>query len=202
MRAKQQRSWKDLEKISDRKVEILTASGRYGGLRRPSICSHFRSARKFQTVSISSGCKFSCSPAYHRFSCPNPTCHAVFLTHDALAQHLSSNNSCLPSNFWDPSTSGAAHPSFRPSSSDTLKTAAYHPYSGYTYGDGENTFQKMNNAPYKQERDINLFYPFQSQAEWSLAKFLAENLTQAQINRFLALPWVCFFWSARRNIFN
>jgi hypothetical protein len=86
--------------------------------------------------------------------------------------------------------------------SDTLKTAAYHIYSGHTYGYGENTFQKMDNGPYKQERDINLFYPFQSQAEWSLAKFLAENLTQAQINRFLVLPWVLSFLSAKMKPFN
>ncbi|KAI6151216.1 hypothetical protein BKA82DRAFT_4329081 [Pisolithus tinctorius] len=30
---------------------------------------------------------------------------------------------------------------------------------------------------------------FQSQGEWSLAKFLAENLMQTQIKRFLTLPW-------------
>ncbi|KAI6034859.1 hypothetical protein F5J12DRAFT_901798 [Pisolithus orientalis] len=35
-----------------------------------------------------------------------------------------------------------------------------------------------------------MYYPFQSQGEWSLAKFLAENLTQTQIKRFLALPWL------------
>ncbi|KAI6143658.1 hypothetical protein BKA82DRAFT_28542, partial [Pisolithus tinctorius] len=40
-----------------------------------------------------------------------------------------------------------------------------------------------------QEREINVYYPFQSRAEWSLAKFLVENLTQTQIKRFLALPW-------------
>ena len=48
----------------------------------------------------------------------------------------------------------------------------------------------MNNGPFKQERDINLYYPFQSRGEWSLAKFLAENLTQAQIRQFLSLHWV------------
>lgn len=124
----------------------------------------------------------------YRFSCPNPTCHTVFSTHDALAQHLSSSDSCLPStgHLQNLSTTGAAHPS--------RKTATYHPYSGYAYGCGENTFQKMDNGPYKQERSINLFYPFCSQAEWSLAKFLVNNLTQAQINQFLALPWVHFFW--------
>ncbi|KIM53867.1 hypothetical protein SCLCIDRAFT_94368, partial [Scleroderma citrinum Foug A] len=29
--------------------------------------------------------------------------------------------------------------------------------------------------------------------EWSLAQFLVENLTQTQIKRFLALPWVLPF---------
>ncbi|KIK11804.1 hypothetical protein PISMIDRAFT_68816, partial [Pisolithus microcarpus 441] len=32
--------------------------------------------------------------------------------------------------------------------------------------------------------------PFQSRAEWRLGKFLAENLTQAQINAFLKLDWL------------
>jgi len=51
----------------------------------------------------------------------------------------------------------------------------------------------MNNGPFKQEQESNMYYPFKSQAEWSLAKFLVDNFTQAQINRFLALPWVCLF---------
>ncbi|KAL4062740.1 hypothetical protein J3A83DRAFT_4363134 [Scleroderma citrinum] len=36
---------------------------------------------------------------------------------------------------------------------------------------------------------VNLYYLFQSHAEWSLAKFLIGNFTQTQINQFLALPW-------------
>ncbi|KAI5999784.1 hypothetical protein F5J12DRAFT_906677 [Pisolithus orientalis] len=52
-----------------------------------------------------------------------------------------------------------------------------------------NTFEQFHDGPLKQEREINVYYPFQSQAEWSLAKFLMENLTQTQIKRFLTLPW-------------
>ncbi|KIM60592.1 hypothetical protein SCLCIDRAFT_123741 [Scleroderma citrinum Foug A] len=40
------------------------------------------------------------------------------------------------------------------------------------------------------EREINVHYPFKSRAEWSLARFLVENFTQSQINKFLSLPWV------------
>ncbi|KAI6139499.1 hypothetical protein BKA82DRAFT_3988476 [Pisolithus tinctorius] len=67
--------------------------------------------------------------------------------------------------------------------------ARYHKRSGYTFGNEPNTFEQFHDGPLKQEREINVYYPFQSRAEWSLAKFLVENLTQTQIKRFLALPW-------------
>ncbi|KAI5995777.1 hypothetical protein F5J12DRAFT_726019, partial [Pisolithus orientalis] len=62
--------------------------------------------------------------------------------------------------------------------------------SGYTFRNKPNTFEQFHNGPLKQEQEINVYYPFQSRAEWSLAKFLVENLTQTQIKRFLTLPWV------------
>ncbi|KAF8834797.1 hypothetical protein BDN67DRAFT_914181 [Paxillus ammoniavirescens] len=40
----------------------------------------------------------------------------------------------------------------------------------------------------------NPYFPFTGVAEWSLAKFLTENLTQAQINCFLKLQWVCYIF--------
>ena len=70
------------------------------------------------------------------------------------------------------------------------QTAQYHPRSGVVYGRGENLFEKMQKAPYMTEREINVHYPFKSRAEWSLARFLVENFTQSQIDKFLSLPWV------------
>ncbi|KAI6139186.1 hypothetical protein BKA82DRAFT_4332359 [Pisolithus tinctorius] len=43
---------------------------------------------------------------------------------------------------------------------------------------------------YMKNRETNIHWPFQSHVEWRLGKFLAENLTQAQINTFLKLDWL------------
>ncbi|KAL4062533.1 hypothetical protein J3A83DRAFT_4194562 [Scleroderma citrinum] len=67
----------------------------------------------------------------------------------------------------------------------------YHAHSGYTYGCKPNTFKQMDDGPFKQEQESNMYHSFWSQAEWSLAKFLMDNFMQAQINWFLALPWFC-----------
>ena len=74
-------------------------------------------------------------------------------------------------------------------------TRRYHEHSGYyTFGRVPNTFEQMNDGPFKQEQDVNPYYPFRSRGEWSLAKFLVENLTQIQIKKFLALLWVLLFY--------
>jgi len=120
-----------------------------------------------------------------RYRCP--TCQVPFKTHDALIQHI---NSCHSSFSWPSLTTQDSHP---PSYGRSNSRAKYHERSGYTFSREPSTFEKMNSGPFKQEREINLYYPFRSRAEWSLAKFLVDNLTQAQINKFLALPWVFFF---------
>ncbi|KAG2100377.1 uncharacterized protein F5147DRAFT_747111 [Suillus discolor] len=38
-------------------------------------------------------------------------------------------------------------------------------------------------------RKINTYYPFHDEGEWELARFLVENLTQTQIDKFLKLKW-------------
>ncbi|KAI6159156.1 hypothetical protein EDD17DRAFT_1779017 [Pisolithus thermaeus] len=43
---------------------------------------------------------------------------------------------------------------------------------------------------YQENQKTNIYWPFQSRAEWRLGKFLVENLTQAQINAFLKLDWL------------
>ncbi|KAG1860754.1 hypothetical protein F4604DRAFT_1588345 [Suillus subluteus] len=75
-------------------------------------------------------------------------------------------------------------------------SAKYHPTSGYHYllpdkPPPQNIFQEMQSHPLQQARETNIWYPFDRPGEWSLAKFLVENLSQTQIDKFLKLDWVC-----------
>ncbi|KAG2074318.1 hypothetical protein BDR04DRAFT_1126918 [Suillus decipiens] len=56
----------------------------------------------------------------------------------------------------------------------------------------------MNSHPLQQARETNIWYPFDRLGEWSLAKFLIENLSQMQIDKFLKLDW---FWTRERPQF-
>ncbi|KAG1861251.1 hypothetical protein F4604DRAFT_1882465 [Suillus subluteus] len=47
----------------------------------------------------------------------------------------------------------------------------------------------MQDHNLQSERTVNPWYPFDGPGEWSLAKFLVENLTQTQIDQFLKLDW-------------
>ncbi|KAG1870011.1 hypothetical protein F4604DRAFT_1881348 [Suillus subluteus] len=47
----------------------------------------------------------------------------------------------------------------------------------------------MQDHPLQQARKTNVWYPFDGPGEWSLAKFLVENLSQTQIDKFLKLDW-------------
>ncbi|KAG1759913.1 hypothetical protein EDD22DRAFT_781898, partial [Suillus occidentalis] len=64
-----------------------------------------------------------------------------------------------------------------------------HPQSGYVYGVGKNLFDKLQDDQYDYWRKFNTYYPFQDEGEWELGRFLVENLTQTQIDRFLRLKW-------------
>jgi len=48
----------------------------------------------------------------------------------------------------------------------------------------------MKHHSFEEERKRNIYYPFSSQAEWSLGKFLVKNLTRARVTKFLSLPWM------------
>ncbi|KAG1781688.1 hypothetical protein EV702DRAFT_1177394 [Suillus placidus] len=48
---------------------------------------------------------------------------------------------------------------------------------------------KLEDDQYVHRRKINPYYPFHDEGEWELGKFLAENLTQTQITKFLKLKW-------------
>jgi hypothetical protein len=71
-------------------------------------------------------------------------------------------------------------------------TGQYHAKSGYLFARGQNILEKMedHDADQKRRRKINPAYPFVDQAEWQLAEFLAQRLTQTDINKFLKLDWV------------
>ncbi|KAG1738115.1 uncharacterized protein EDB91DRAFT_1237796 [Suillus paluster] len=47
----------------------------------------------------------------------------------------------------------------------------------------------MQSHTLQQARETNIWYPFDGLGEWSLAKFLVENLSQMQIDKFLKLDW-------------
>ncbi|KAG1853234.1 hypothetical protein C8R48DRAFT_749657 [Suillus tomentosus] len=65
----------------------------------------------------------------------------------------------------------------------------YNVSSGYVFGVGENMLDRLEDDKYAYRRKINHYYPFQDEGEWELGKFLVENLTQAQITKFLKLKW-------------
>ncbi|KAG1888129.1 hypothetical protein F4604DRAFT_1916048 [Suillus subluteus] len=52
-----------------------------------------------------------------------------------------------------------------------------------------NLFQEMQDHRLQPEREVNPWYPFDGPGEWSLVKFLVENLSQTQIEQFLKLEW-------------
>ncbi|KAG1830798.1 hypothetical protein EV424DRAFT_1470212 [Suillus variegatus] len=74
-------------------------------------------------------------------------------------------------------------------SSASSTTGSYHPRSGYVFGVGNNLFDRLQEDQYEYRRKINTYYPFHDEGEWELARFLVENLTQTQIDKFLKLKW-------------
>lgn len=71
----------------------------------------------------------------------------------------------------------------------------YHPTSGYHYilperPSPRNIFQEMQEHDLQPQRTVNPWYPFDGPGEWSLGRFLVENLSQTQIDQFLKLEWV------------
>jgi hypothetical protein len=82
-----------------------------------------------------------------RYWCPNAGCEMCFETNEVLVLHLNSSSSYYPSAFFQHST---AH-GVRSASCGLNGRARYHETSGYTFGRDLNTFEKMDNGPYKQE---------------------------------------------------
>lgn len=66
-----------------------------------------------------------------------------------------------------------------------------HPNKPYGFHGGQNLLQAMENDIYSNLRHENLYYPFRSEEEWQLARWISESrLTQAQIDKFLKLDQV------------
>ncbi|KAG1786661.1 uncharacterized protein HD556DRAFT_1434660 [Suillus plorans] len=61
--------------------------------------------------------------------------------------------------------------------------------SGYVFGIGKNMLNRLEDNKYAYRQKINHYYPFHDEGKWELGKFLVENLTQAQITKFLKLKW-------------
>ncbi|KIN98304.1 hypothetical protein M404DRAFT_158107, partial [Pisolithus tinctorius Marx 270] len=61
----------------------------------------------------------------------------------------------------------------------------------YIYGKGLNMLEWLAKDEFEAGCQQNSYYPFFDKGEWELARFLCDNLTQAQITWFLKLDWVC-----------
>jgi hypothetical protein len=57
---------------------------------------------------------------------------------------------------------------------------------------------KLEDDEHAYRRKVNPYYPFPDEGEWQLGKFLVENLTQTQIDKFLKLKWVNYNLSSTR----
>lgn len=67
----------------------------------------------------------------------------------------------------------------------------YHPGSSFVFGQGANTFERVQENDFAHLRKANPYYPFKGREEWDLASFLARSsLSQAEIDEFLKLDWV------------
>ncbi|KAG1882075.1 hypothetical protein F4604DRAFT_1879530 [Suillus subluteus] len=118
--------------------------------------------------------------------CPN--CNREFPSIEAIILHLNSQSTCWPhesrlQQFPIPPGLQGSH------SSQSSTTGHYHPQSGYIFGVGKNLFNRLQEDPYDYRRKINTYYPFHVEGEWELGRFLVENLTQTQIDKFLKLKW-------------
>ncbi|KAG1873059.1 hypothetical protein DFJ58DRAFT_713602 [Suillus subalutaceus] len=108
--------------------------------------------------------------------CPN--CKKQCQSAEAVIEHLNSADSCWPENLVD----GLMLPQ------NITPTSGYH-YLLPDQPPPQNMFQEMQSHPLQEARETNVWYPFDGLGEWSLAKFLVENLSQTQIDKFLKLDW-------------
>ena len=92
-----------------------------------------------------------------------------------------------------PPLSGPGTPA--PSSSHTR---VYHPnQSGQQQPGGLNHIGLMDRDIHRELREENIYYPFASESEWELARWLSSGmLSQKDINQYLRLQRVCKLYLA------
>ena len=69
--------------------------------------------------------------------------------------------------------------------------------SGYIYDRGKTILDKMQMDKHERHRKHAMYYPFEDEAEWDLAKFLVRYLNQSKINDFLRLKWVSLVYGIK-----
>lgn len=86
-------------------------------------------------------------------------------------------------------------PDISEASVPSTPSVEYHPCSSYGYGQGANTFKRVQDNDFACWQRVNPYYPFKGKEKWELACFLARSsLSQTKINEFLKLAWVtCSF---------
>ncbi|KAG1769595.1 hypothetical protein EDD22DRAFT_977460 [Suillus occidentalis] len=120
---------------------------------------------------------------------PCPICKKQYESHEAIVDHLNSADSCYTA----ASETLPAPKGLKRAPESNVK-GKYHPTSGYHYILPErppprNIFQEMQEHDLQPQRTVNPWYPFDGPGEWSLGRFLVENLSQTQIDQFLKLEW-------------
>lgn len=129
--------------------------------------------------------------------CPNPHCSERFIHEDLILQHMNDPN--FPCYSQQPAFTleSASNCGFNPQEfyggPSCVENAAglqYHPLSAYAYGKQDNTFQRLAKDPLHSAREHSTYYPFPDRDEWEVGKFLTENMTQTEIDKYLKLAWV------------
>ncbi|KAG6371059.1 hypothetical protein JVT61DRAFT_10596 [Boletus reticuloceps] len=117
-----------------------------------------------------------------------PGCNITFSSPHAFLHHLNTDEtrciSVLQDSFKIP-----APPAFIRSTRETNVTGQYHSKSGFVFGKGETLLDRLRQNEHERRHEIQIHYPFADEGEWSLAKFLALNMTKTQVARYLKLPW-------------
>ena len=118
-----------------------------------------------------------------------PSCNSVFPTPRAFVQHLNTDGiGCVP-NLQD-LFKIPTPPAFIRGAGETNVSGQFHRNSALIYGRGETLLDQLRKDEHERRREHQIYYPFADEGEWSLAKFLATNLTKTQVTEFLKLPWV------------
>lgn len=81
-------------------------------------------------------------------------------------------------------------PAFIRHATETNVTGQYHKNSGFVFGKGETLLDRLRKHEHERRREHQIYYPFADEGEWSLARFLALNMTKTQVTEFLKLSWV------------